>query len=123
MWGRWIENGYRTRERRCLLMAWVLLIIAGAFEVVGVIGLNKLLIEKSMNAFLIWCLGFIGSFGLLTLAMNTLPLGVSYAIWTGIGTIGGTIVGIVFYGESKDKKRFLFIGMIVVAVIGLKLTA
>ena len=86
-------------------------------------GLNKLLIEKSMKAFSIWCLGFIGSFGLLTLAMNTLPLGVSYAIWTGIGTIGGTIVGILFYGESKDKKRFLFIGMIVVAVIGLKLTA
>ena len=104
-------------------MAWFLLICAGVFEVVGVIGLNKLLIEKSMVAFSIWSLGFIGSFGLLTLAMNTLPLGISYAIWTGIGTVGSTIVGILFYGESKNKRRFLFIGMILIAVIGLKLSA
>ncbi|WP_084676139.1 SMR family transporter [Carnobacterium funditum] len=54
---------------------------------------------------------------------NLLPLGVFYAIWTGIGTIGGTIVGILFYGESKNRKRFLFMGMIVVAVVGLKLSA
>jgi paired small multidrug resistance pump len=63
------------------------------------------------------------SFGFLSLAMQALPMGTSYAVWTGIGTIGGTLVGMVFYKESHDWKRILFISMILIAAIGLKLTA
>jgi paired small multidrug resistance pump len=50
-------------------------------------------------------------------------MGISYAVWTGIGTVGGVIIGMLFYGESKDWKRILFIGAILVAVVGLKLTS
>lgn len=62
-------------------------------------------------------------FWFLALSMKTLPMGFSYAVWTGIGTIGGTIVGMLFYGEKKDWKRVSFIGLILAAVIGLKLTS
>jgi len=55
--------------------------------------------------------------------MKSLPAGTAYAVWTGIGTVGGTLVGMFFYGEDKDWKRILFISLIIVAVVGLKLTS
>lgn len=104
-------------------MAWIVLVFAGIFEVVGVIGINKIVNEKSIRSFVIFGVGFVFSFGLLSLSMQTLPLGLAYAVWTGIGTVGSVLVGMIFYGEPKDWKRLLFIGMIVSAVIGLKLTS
>ncbi|WHY77021.1 multidrug efflux SMR transporter [Neobacillus sp. WH10] len=104
-------------------MDWIYLILAGGFEVVGVAGMNRVIKYKNVQSYMILFIGFILSFSFLGLAMKTLSLGLSYAVWTGIGTIGGTIVGMVFYGESKDWKRILFIGMILTAVIGLKLTS
>ncbi|MFC4324237.1 DMT family transporter [Litchfieldia salsa] len=101
-------------------MAWMYLMLAGAFEVVGVIGMNKVIKDKDLKSYLIVFLGFICSFSLLSLAMKSLPAGTSYAVWTGIGTVGGTLVGMLFYGESKDWRRIFFIGLIIVAVIGLK---
>ncbi|MED4226549.1 multidrug efflux SMR transporter [Neobacillus cucumis] len=103
-------------------MAWVYLILAGVFEVVGVTGMNKVAKNKNLPAYMVLFLGFILSFGFLSLAMKSLPMGISYAVWTGIGTVGGTIIGMLFYGESKDWRRILFIGMILVAVVGLKIT-
>ena len=92
-------------------------------EVTGVVGMN--LIKKYGNwpsyAFTIF--GFILSFCFLALAMQTLPMGLSYAVWTAIGTIGGTIVGMLYYGEPRDWKRISFIGLIIVAVIGLRWTS
>jgi paired small multidrug resistance pump len=102
-------------------MSWVFLIFAGIFEVVGVTGMNLINRGKNVKSYLILFLGFGVSFSLLSLAMDTLPMGLSYAVWTGIGTIGGAIVGMMFYGEPKDWKRILFIGLILAAVIGLKL--
>jgi paired small multidrug resistance pump len=104
-------------------MGWIYLILAGFLEVVGVAGLNRVIKYKNVQSYLILFIGFIFSFSFLGLAMKTLPMGLSYAVWTGIGTIGGTIVGMLFYGESKDWKRILFIGIILAAVIGLKLTS
>lgn len=104
-------------------MGWIYLLLAGCFEVVGVTGMNKVAKSKNVQSFIVLFGGFIFSFTFLALAMKTLPMGLSYAVWTGIGTVGGTIVGMVFYKESKDWKRILFIGMILVSVIGLKLTA
>ncbi len=104
-------------------MAWIVLIFAGVFEVLGVIGMNKIVNEKSVTSFVILGIGFIFSFGLLSIAMQSLPLGIAYAVWTGIGTVGSVLVGMIFYGEPKDWKRLLFIGMIISAVIGLKLTS
>lgn len=104
-------------------MAWVYLILAGAFEVVGVTGMNKVAKDKSLQSYMVLFLGFIISFIFLSLAMRTLPMGISYAVWTGIGTVGGTIIGMLFYGESRDWKRILFIGLIIAAVVGLKLAS
>ncbi|MGW6302667.1 DMT family transporter [Peribacillus butanolivorans] len=104
-------------------MAWLYLILAGAFEVVGVTGMNKVVKDKNLLSYIVLFMGFIFSFGFLSLAMKTLPMGISYAVWTGIGTVGGVIIGMLFYGESKDWKRILFIGAILVAVVGLKLTS
>ncbi|MGK7377905.1 multidrug efflux SMR transporter [Planococcus shenhongbingii] len=104
-------------------MAWIYLILAGCFEVLGVIGMNRVVKYKTLDAYVILVGGFVVSFSLLGLAMRTLPMGLSYAVWTGIGTVGGTLVGMFIYGESKDWKRIGFIAMIVAAVIGLKLTS
>lgn len=104
-------------------MAWVYLILAGCFEVLGVIGMNRVVKYKSLSSYIVLVGGFAVSFSLLGLAMRTLPMGLSYAVWTGIGTVGGTLVGMLIYGESKDWKRLAFIAMIVAAVVGLKLTA
>jgi paired small multidrug resistance pump len=103
-------------------MAWIFLIFAGIFEVVGVTGMNQINREKNFKSYFILFVGFVISFSLLSLSMESLPMGLSYAVWTGIGTIGGAIVGMMFYGESKDWKRILFIGFILAAVVGLKLT-
>lgn len=103
-------------------MGWIYLILAGCCEVIGVIGFNRVNKYQNIQSYLILFIGFMFSFSLLSLAMKTLPLGMSYAIWTGIGTIGATVVGMVFYDEPKDWKRILFIGMILTGVIGLKLT-
>jgi paired small multidrug resistance pump len=103
-------------------MAWVYLILAGSFEVVGVTAMNKVVKNKSLQAYMVLFLAFIFSFSLLSLAMKTIPAGTAYAVWTGIGTVGATLVGMLFYGEEKDWKRILFIGLILAAVIGLKMT-
>lgn len=103
-------------------MAWVYLILAGLFEVGGVIGMNKVALKKSIGSFAFLFISFSISFTLLGLAMKELPVGVAYAVWTGIGTVGGTLVGMFIYNESKDWKRILFISFIIIAVVGLKIT-
>lgn len=103
-------------------MAWVYLIVAGLFEVGGVIGMNKVAQRKHLSSFAFLIGAFTCSFTFLALAMKTLPMGVSYAVWTGIGTVGGTLVGMFLYNESKDWKRVLFISFIIIAVVGLKIT-
>ena len=88
---------------------------------VGVVGMNKIVQDKNLMAYFIFVFGLVCSFGFLALAMQTLPLGLSYAIWTGIGTVGGTVIGMLFYGESREWKRLLCIGIVLAAVMGLKL--
>ena len=78
---------------------------------------------QKLKGFFIILIGFILSFTLLSFAMKTIPLGVAYAVWTGIGTVGSAIIGMLFYGESKDKLRIFFIALVVVAVIGLRLAS
>lgn len=104
-------------------MEWILLIFSGCFEVIGVDSMNRVKKHKSIQSYIRLFGGFILSFTFLSLAMKTLPMGLSYAIWTGIGTVGGTLVGMIFHGESMDFKRILSICMILIGVIGLKLTS
>ncbi len=104
-------------------MAWVSLIFAGLFEMLGVAMITKFLKDRTWQSFLLLILGFLTSFLLLAFAMKTLPMGTAYAIWTGIGACGASLIGIFVYGESKNWKRILFISMVLAATIGLKLVS
>ena len=102
-------------------MVWVILLLAGLFEVCWAVGL------KFTEGFTrLWptvgtVLAMAVSFGLLSQAMKTLPLGTAYAIWTGIGAVGTALVGIALFGESANPARLACIGLIAAGIIGLKL--
>jgi len=102
-------------------MAWFALIIAGLLETFGVSMINRLQHKRNWQTIVLLVLGFGSSLLLLGYSMQFLPMGTAYAIWTGIGVAGGTLSGMILYGESKDWKRILFIAMILCAAIGLKL--
>jgi paired small multidrug resistance pump len=102
-------------------MAWIALVLAGCSEVIGVIGMKGVTLDKGWKSLMLMVLSFIFSFSLLTYAMESLPMGTSYAVWTGIGTVGSTIAGMFLYGEQKSILRVLFIAMILAAALGLKL--
>ncbi|MBM7586148.1 paired small multidrug resistance pump [Bacillus pakistanensis] len=102
-------------------MDWFYLVLAGLFEMVGVVMINRLHQQRNVQSFLYLLAGFGLSFLFLALAMKTLPMGTAYAVWTGIGASGGAIMGMILYGEPKDWKRILFIAMVLGAAIGLKL--
>jgi paired small multidrug resistance pump len=104
-------------------MAWLFLIVAGLCEAIGVITINKLNNSRNWQSLLLLILGFGASFLFLAYAMKTLPMGTAYAIWTGIGSCGGALLGIMLYGESKDWKRIACIALILSATIGLKLVS
>lgn len=103
-------------------MAWFSLILAGLSEVIGVNGMN-MITRRDRRGYAVMIIGFALSFSLLKFAMHTLPMGMSYAIWTGIGTVGAALIGMLFYGESKSVARLFFIALILASVIGLKLIA
>jgi quaternary ammonium compound-resistance protein SugE len=103
-------------------MTWIILIIAGMLEVTWAVGLKYTHgFTKLMPT--LWTLtAMLGSIGMLGLALRTLPLGTAYAIWTGIGTVGTVIYGIVALNEPASAVRLACIAMIVGGIIGLKLT-
>ncbi len=102
-------------------MDWLLLIFGGFFEVVGVIGIKRTAEKNNLINNLILIGGFIMSFQLLVRAMETIPLSTAYAVWTGIGTVGAAVVGMVFFKESKSWIRIACILGIIFSVVGLKL--
>jgi paired small multidrug resistance pump len=104
-------------------MAWISLILAGFFEMFGVAMINKLHKDRNWKSLVLLVLGFGASFIFLSYAMETLPMGTTYAIWTGIGASGGAILGMLLYGESKEWKRLVFITIVLGAAIGLKLVS
>ncbi|MGP4105464.1 DMT family transporter [Virgibacillus sp. L01] len=104
-------------------MGWIFLLIAGVGEVAGVMGINKVNKKKSVSSFGWLFGGFVISFIFLTIAMDSIPMSTAYAIWTGIGTAGSSLIGMIVYGESKDWRRLLFISMVLSAAVGLKLSS
>ncbi len=104
-------------------MAWLFLFIAGLLEVGWAYfmkesdGFSKL--NPTISTFVLMFL----SFGLLSVAMKSLPLGTAYAVWTGIGALGAFIVGIVVLGEEASWMRLASAGLILLGLIGLKLTS
>jgi len=104
-------------------MAWVSLIFAGLFEMFGVAMINKLHKDRNWQSVVLLTVGFLASFLFLAYSMKTLPMGTTYAIWTGIGASGGAILGMLLYGESKDWRRVIFIAMVLGSAVGLKLVS
>lgn len=104
-------------------MAWFSLIIAGLCEMLGVTFINRWYRGRKLSSLMLMVLFFTASFLLLSLALQTLPMGTAYAVWTGMGTAGASILGMMFYGESKKASRLLFIGLIIGATIGLRLVS
>lgn len=102
-------------------MSWFILLIAGLLEVIGVVILNEITRTKRKSLVVLLAIAFICSFSTLKVAMNDIPMGTAYAIWSGIGTGGGTLVGMLIYNESKNAKRIFFIGLIIFSIVGLKL--
>ena len=104
-------------------MAWAALVVAGLCEMMGVYMISRYNEHKSMRNLLLLIVAFIFSFSGLAYAMETLPMGTAYAIWTGIGAAGGAILGMVFFHESKDWRRIFCIGLVLGSAICLKLIA
>jgi len=103
-------------------MSWVYLFIAGLFEVVWAIGIKYTQGWTRLLPAILTVLSMIASFYFLSLALKQLPLGTSYAAWTGIGTVGTVILGMVLFREPADLLRILCIILIVAGIIGLKLS-
>lgn len=104
-------------------MAWVYLLIAGVFEIIWVIAMKQTEGFTRLWPSVVMVGAMVVSFGCLTLAVKVLPLGTSYAIWTGIGAVGAMIAGIVLFGESASVMRIASAAMIVAGIVGLKLSA
>lgn len=107
-------------------MNWILLIVAGLFEVVFAFCLGKAK-ETSGNEMYLWYVGFLVSLtismALLVKATQTLPIGTAYAVWTGIGAVGTVLVGILVFKEPATFLRLLFITTLIGSIIGLKAVA
>ena len=104
-------------------MAWLILVLAGLFEV----GFTTCLKLSNNFTVLRWSIGFFicitMSFLLLNKAIQSIPLGTGYAVWTGIGAVGTTLIGIFFFKEPSDFWRLLFIFLLIASIVGLKLVS
>lgn len=105
------------------LMNWIVLFVAGLFEVAWAVGL------KYTEGFTrLWpsvgtAVAFLVSLGLLSWAMRDLPVGTAYAVWVGIGAVGTAVIGMTVLGEPASLVRVLSLGLIVAGIVGLKLSS
>ncbi|SIQ12345.1 DMT family transporter [Maribacter ulvicola] len=107
-------------------MNWILLVIAGLFEVAFAFCLGKAK-EATGNEMYMWYLGFLVTLAismvLLVKATQALPIGTAYAVWTGIGAVGTVLVGIFVFKEPATFLRILFITTLIGSIIGLKVVS
>ena len=104
-------------------MAWVYLFIAGVFETAWAIGLKYSAGFTKLGPSAFTIIAMVISLYLLALALKTLPIGTGYAVWTGTGTVGAALLGILLFDESRETARILCILLILAGIIGLKLTS
>lgn len=104
-------------------MAWIVLIIAGIFEVIW-----ATLLKSSSGLTKLWpSLGFLASLAIsmvmLAFSMKQIPMSVAYPIWTGIGALGSFLVGVLVFGEALTAMKAVFVMMLLIGVIGLKIAS
>jgi quaternary ammonium compound-resistance protein SugE len=102
-------------------MSWFLLLVAGLLEVGWAVGLKYTAGFTRLWPSVFTLVTMAGSVGMLGLALRDLPLGTAYAIWTGIGTIGTAIFGMLMLGEPAGALRLASMGLIAAGIVGLKL--
>jgi|SRR6187431_2252301 quaternary ammonium compound-resistance protein SugE len=104
-------------------MAWVMLVIAGLFEVGWSIGLKYTEGFTRVVPTVLTLVALAASMVLLSLAVRTLPIGTAYAVWVGIGALGAAVLGIVLFHEPVTAARVFFLALLLVSIIGLKITS
>lgn len=104
-------------------MDWLYLFIAGLFEIAWAVGLKYTDGWSRLWPSIITAVLMVASFYFLSLAVRSMPIGTAYAVWTGIGTVGAAILGMVLFDEPRDILRILCILVIVAGIGGLKLTS
>ncbi len=107
-------------------MNWIILLIAGLFEVVFAFCLGKAKVSTG-NEMYLWYAGFFVtlciSMGLLIKATQTLPIGTAYAVWTGIGAVGTVMIGIFVFKEPATFLRIVFLTTLIGSIVGLKVVS
>lgn len=103
-------------------MSWIYVLIASVFEICWAVGLKYSEGFTQLRATIFTVITMVLSYVFLALGVKELPIGTAYAVWTGIGAVGTVIYGMIFFNESKDLLRIVFIFFIVVGIIGLKLS-
>lgn len=102
-------------------MAWLIVIVAGLFEVGWAIGLKYTDGFTRLWPTVATLVAMIVSVWLLSIGMRTLPVGTAYSVWVGVGAIGTVVLGIVLFGEPASVARLASVGLIVAGIVGLKL--
>lgn len=103
-------------------MAWVYLVVAGVLEIVWAFAMKQSHGFTRATPTIIMLVTTIGSFGLLSISMRTLPLGTAYTIWTGIGAVGAFLVGITLLGETVSLSRIMAATLIVSGLVLMKIS-
>ena len=104
-------------------MAWVFLVIAGLLETGWAVGLKYTEGFTKPVPSVLTIIAIVASMYLLGLSARTLPIGTAYAVWVGIGTFGTIVMGMAYLGEPANAGRVFFLILLMIAIIGLKLTA
>jgi len=104
-------------------MPWVVLTVAGLFEIGWAVGLKYSEGFSKPLPSLLTVVAMAFSLWLLAVAMKTIPVGTAYAVWTGIGAVGVALLGMVLFGESREFLRVLCLFLIIAGIIGLKLVS
>lgn len=102
-------------------MSWIYLLFAGLLEIVWAVAMKQSAGFTRLWPTVIMGVSMIGSFGLLAMAMRTLPLGTAYVIWTGIGAVGAFLVGVMLLGETVNAARIIAAVLIVTGLVTMKL--
>ncbi len=103
-------------------MAWVYLVVAGILEIVWAAAMKQSHGFTRLVPSIVTFVTMLGSFGLLSLAMRTLPLGTAYTVWTGIGAVGAFLVGVTWLGESLTPARAAAAALIVAGLVLMKVS-
>jgi quaternary ammonium compound-resistance protein SugE len=104
-------------------MAWTYLLIASGIEILFALGLKYADGFTRLGWSVLTVAAGVASFLILSQALRTLPVGTAYAVWTGVGAVGATILGIFLFHEPRDAGRLVSIGLIISGIVGIRLTS